>query len=311
VRFVCVFVLAVAALVSCASHVDRLPRAYVPNERSGTISVIDVSRDVVIATWPAGRRPRGIAASADGRRLFVADQAANSLQVMDSATGAIERQISLGESPEGDGRGLAAASELSNAGLLIDTGRSEVIATIPTEGKNPEHAVFSPDGRWLYVSAEDASQVDVVDVALRRQVASVAVGRRPRGIAFTPDGSRAFVACELDNAVHVIDVVTRRALARIPAGEFANGVVMHPRGHEVFVSNGRGASVSVVDVASRTLVATVPAGQRPWNMAITPDGRKLYVANGRSNSVSIIDTQQRRKVSDVTVGELPWGVVIR
>jgi YVTN family beta-propeller protein len=119
-RLACVFILASAALVSCASHVGGGPRAYVPNERSGTISVIDVSRDVVIATWPAGRRPRGIAVSTDGRRVFVADQATSSLQVMDAASGAVEKRISLGESPEGvgmspDGRWIAAASELSNA----------------------------------------------------------------------------------------------------------------------------------------------------------------------------------------------------
>ena len=63
-------------------------------------------------------------------------------------------------------------------------------------GKNPEHAVFSPDGRWLYVSSEEADSVDIVDVARGEVIKSVKVGDRPRGIGFLPDGSRAYVAAE-------------------------------------------------------------------------------------------------------------------
>ena len=35
-------------------------------------------------------------------------------------------------------------------------------------GKNPEHAVWSPDGNWLYASAEEADSVDIIDVARAR-----------------------------------------------------------------------------------------------------------------------------------------------
>src|SRR5206468_7102915 len=41
------------------------------NERSGDISVIDGATDSVVATFKAGKRPRGIHAAPDGKRLFV------------------------------------------------------------------------------------------------------------------------------------------------------------------------------------------------------------------------------------------------
>jgi YVTN family beta-propeller protein len=44
---------------------------YVSNERSGDISVIDGGTDAVVATFKAGKRPRGIHAAPDGKRLFV------------------------------------------------------------------------------------------------------------------------------------------------------------------------------------------------------------------------------------------------
>src|SRR5262245_17718774 len=45
---------------------------YVTNEQSGDLTVIDVPTLKVVATIPLGKRPRGIAASPDGSRLYVA-----------------------------------------------------------------------------------------------------------------------------------------------------------------------------------------------------------------------------------------------
>ncbi|MFX8180176.1 hypothetical protein ABTK97_19845, partial [Acinetobacter baumannii] len=75
---------------------------------------------------------------------------------------------------------------------------------VRVRGKNPEHAVFSPDGRWVLVSAEEGGAVDVIDVDKRSQVAQVPVGTRPRGIGFSPDGRRAFVAAEASSEIYVI-----------------------------------------------------------------------------------------------------------
>src|SRR5215475_5047020 len=44
---------------------------FVSNERSGDVTVIDGTTDSVIGTFPVGKRPRGIHASPDGRRVFV------------------------------------------------------------------------------------------------------------------------------------------------------------------------------------------------------------------------------------------------
>lgn len=63
-------------LVSCAM---AAPFAYVPNEESGTISVIDTSTDQVVKEIKAGAKPRGMAASKDGKKLYVSDQPHNAL----------------------------------------------------------------------------------------------------------------------------------------------------------------------------------------------------------------------------------------
>src|SRR5688572_19616477 len=45
---------------------------YVTNERAGTMTVIDPARGEAIGTVTLGKRPRGIVATADGSRVYVA-----------------------------------------------------------------------------------------------------------------------------------------------------------------------------------------------------------------------------------------------
>ena len=61
------------------------PFAYVPNEKSGTISIIDIATDTVTGVIPAGKRPRGIAISPDGKFIYVSDQPSNGIHVIDVA----------------------------------------------------------------------------------------------------------------------------------------------------------------------------------------------------------------------------------
>lgn len=59
------------------------PFAYVPNEGSGTVSVIDTATDKVVAEIPAGAKPRGTAISPDGRTAYVSNQPNNRLVLID------------------------------------------------------------------------------------------------------------------------------------------------------------------------------------------------------------------------------------
>src|SRR5215203_3825085 len=45
---------------------------FVSNERSGDVTIIDGATDSVLGSFPVGKRPRGIHATPDGRRVFVA-----------------------------------------------------------------------------------------------------------------------------------------------------------------------------------------------------------------------------------------------
>jgi len=92
----CAAVVALAAGPALAES-----RAYVPNEKAGTVSVIDTAADQVIGEIEVGVRPRGVAASPDGKFLYVSDQRRNVLHVIDLAARSIVVEVEIGVGPGG------------------------------------------------------------------------------------------------------------------------------------------------------------------------------------------------------------------
>ena len=61
----------VGAVMCLAKAESTSYLVFVSNERSGDVSVIDGATDDVVATFKVGKRPRGIRATPDGKRVFV------------------------------------------------------------------------------------------------------------------------------------------------------------------------------------------------------------------------------------------------
>ena len=60
--------------------------AYVSNEKSNTVSVIDTDKWVVTKTIKVGQRPRGIEFARDGKSVLVAVGDDDKIEVIDTAT---------------------------------------------------------------------------------------------------------------------------------------------------------------------------------------------------------------------------------
>ena len=313
--------IALAALLFAlaSAQAAAAPLAYVPNQKSGTISVIDTGSDTVTKTLSAGntlgKRLQAIDANAAGTMIYVVDAEHDKLVAIDPASDSVKQSVAIGDDAEGvrlspSGAELAVCAEGQHVVLLINAKTFEIESRIPTQGKNPEHCEYTPDGKFLLTSNEGSDNLDVIDLAERKSVGVIATSGHPRGAAFVPGTTHVYVAQESANVVDVIDLATRKKTQSITTALRTAGVIVSHDGKRIYAANGGAGSVSVIDVATNKSIAEIPVGQRPWNMALTPDGKKLYVANGRSNSVSVIDTGTLKVAKDIPVGELPWGVVI-
>ena len=88
---------------------------------------------------------------------------------------------------------------------------------------------FSPDGKTLYVSNEDAAQMSVVDhTAGKGSIEPSPVGEEPEGVTVRPDGAMIWVTWRAADEVVAVDAATHKVIARFQPGP-SPGSHLHER----------------------------------------------------------------------------------
>ncbi|HET6836892.1 MAG TPA: hypothetical protein VFH24_02550, partial [Gemmatimonadales bacterium] len=136
--------------------------------------------------------PTYVSVSSDDRRLYVACNTSNMVQVWDASTFQRIRDIPVGKGaynvePSPDGKLVLVTNKKDQSISLIDTARLEEIARIPTSKKVVHGVTYSPDSKRAYISCEsigvDSGAVDVIDLAARKLIASIPIAGQPTGIS--------------------------------------------------------------------------------------------------------------------------------
>src|SRR5262245_32587200 len=122
------------------------PRLYVSDETGGMVVVADLTTGQIVEKIPVGKRPRGIRLSTDGTRLLIA--------LSGSPIGGPGVDESKLPPPDRSADGIG----------ILDLATHKVTRTL-TSGQDPEVFDLSPDGKTVYVSNEDASEMSVIDIA--------------------------------------------------------------------------------------------------------------------------------------------------
>jgi YVTN family beta-propeller protein len=307
-------------------------RAYVTNELSGDLSVIDLATRQTIATVPLGKRPRGISPSPDGRLLYIAlsgspiggpgvdesklpppDKGADGIGVFDVAQNRLVKVLRGVSDPENVAVGPAGdrlyiASEDTGQLVIMDAGTGAIVARVAV-GEEPEGVAVSPDGELALITSETDSSVSIVETRTQQVRHKVKVGDRPRNVLFA--AGRAFLPGENDASVTAIDPIAGKVLWRlVVAGELVRPMGMAVAGPAIFVTTGRGGELVRLDPRLGSVTGRVKVGVRPWGAASTPDGRHVLTANGPSNDVSLVDAGTLEVVARYPAGNRPWGVAI-
>jgi YVTN family beta-propeller protein len=283
---------------------------FVSNERSGDVTVIDGATDSVIGTFPVGKRPRGIHATPDGRRVFVtlsgsprmapgldenrapADKRADGLGVIDPSTHKLIDRWHVGSDPEQfaiskDGKFAFIANEDDASASIIDLDSGQLRGKIKVS-EEPEGVGVNPANGEVYVTCEEKGEVFAIDPDQQRVIATIETGGRPRSVAFSSDGSRAYVACENGGYIAVIDARSRKLLSKIqlPTGSLPMGTVVSADGKELYVSTGRGNAVAIIDIQKH-------------------DARRSPLLSARGEGEG-----EESIVATVPVGNRVWGIAL-
>ncbi len=135
--------------------------------------------------------PTFVSVSPDDRRLYVACNHGNSLQILDAASLELVREIPVGTGaynvePSADARWIIVTNKKAQSVSLVDAQSLTEVAKIATSKPLPHGVAYSPDGRWAFISQEsvgiDPGAVDVIDLTTRARVATIPVPRQPTGI---------------------------------------------------------------------------------------------------------------------------------
>lgn len=281
-------------------------------------------------------------AVAGADKVYVANENADTVSVLEAASFKVLTTVRVGKSPHnvqaspdgkfvwvtnngeldakvapanhGMAKGEHATMAKAGAVWLIDTANDAVVARIPV-GLHPAHVVLTSDGRFAYITNGGDNSVTVIDAAARSVLATIPVGKFPHGLRFAPDGRQAYVANLKGGTVSVIDVASRKEIAQIPVGKGPAQVGFTSDGQLAFVSLSEEKAVAVIDPVTRKVTRRISVGTVPIQLYVTPDSRTLLVANQGSrskpgNTVSMIDLQTFKLVETVVTGSGAHGVAI-
>jgi YVTN family beta-propeller protein len=265
--------------------------AYVGDEATNTIGVVDVNARAVIATIPLPASPREIVMNKDGSKVYVTCSSLSKLVAIDTATNGSAVQFGfeypllygLALSPDETKIYFTEDARPHVANLPSGLGSTEFLypATLPRTWAN---IALNPSGTRLYATNYGSfsphpsrHNLTVYDTTTLDVVAEVELGERPVDVAVHPNQPAAFVADILQNRVYDVDLTTNTVRREISTGKGPSGVVFSAAGTEAIVANSLDNTLAIVQVASGSVTGSVTLPGKPIDVAADPSAAMAYV----------------------------------
>src|SRR5579859_398301 len=194
---------------------------------------------------------------------------------------------------------------------IIDIQQRKLASTIDL-GKplRPHQPTFGPDG-MLYVSAELAQAIDIIDPASSKVIAQAPTGQ-PESHMFvlSKDGRRAYTANVHAGTVSVVDIANRKLITTIPVAKQVQRISISPDGAHVFTHDQDAPRIAVIDTATNKIANWIEIPDYAYSSKPTPDGRFLIAVLPRANKTIAIDLQTLKVVHSFDVPQLPGEILI-
>lgn len=228
-----------------------------------------------------GPAAAGLAITADGKRLVVANYENDSIHLVDIASRTTTSTLDL--RPGGGVPG------------------GEFPFWVVIKGKTTAYVTSERDREVVVVDISGPSPVVAARIPLRGQ---------PVRAALSPDQQHLFVTEGSQDTVAVISTTSNKVLEEIntvaPAGVFANrlgfkgaspnSVAVSPDGTRLYITNAGANDLAVIELGGdggtgkdeywrkSQILGLIPTGWYPNSVSVSADGWTLYAVNGKSNA---------------------------
>jgi 6-phosphogluconolactonase len=277
-----------------ATSFDRLVRQYAADDAGMLVPLIPPET-------AADETSTGVAASPDGRSLYVVNQGSNSVSQYDvsldgTLTPKTPATVGTGEFPFGiavapDGAHAYVANGDAASVTVYDVGAGGGLtpASEAPAGDGAMQVALTPDGDHAYVAnlgAGTVTEYDVEDDGSLTADGEVTTPA-PGAVAVSPDGDSAYVANRTPTGtVSQFSIggdgsLSPKSPATVAAGDMPTAVAA--TADSVYASNFGDDTISQYSAQSNGTLApkatpAVAGGKSPWGLAVAPDGKSVYAA---------------------------------
>ncbi|OGP30682.1 MAG: hypothetical protein A2073_01195 [Deltaproteobacteria bacterium GWC2_42_11] len=306
-------------LGECFSFEGKIPyfksiAAYVTNEGSNNVSVIDKSRNKVISVIPAMASPKGIVVNKEGTRGFIVNSGADTISALDLDREKVLHTFNLELGSEAsaiaitpDSSKIYVCNSATDRVSVINTTTFQILTNIPV-GSKPIHLASDPKGKKVYVANYLSSDVAIIDTITNTVVGLINVEPRPIKIKVDEDGDKVYVISEATGNISVIATSTNKVIMTWQMRGRPLDLIS-AKGNKFFIAKTSNI-LSVYDHRLNIDTLTSGTGKYPWDIAMDDDIGRLYVVNRDSNSVDVFDKLTLRRIKTIQVGKTPWQMVI-
>src|SRR5579862_9086523 len=234
------------------------------NSAGDDVHVIDPATNKVVGIIHGIEVSHGAASAPDGSRYFISNEAESTLDVVDTKSLKVTKNIPLSGHPNNiaiskDGKRVyVSIARAPGAVDVIDTTSMERVKSIPVKGA-VHNTYVTPDGKFVVSGSIASKTITVIDQKTEMPVWSLTLdlGIRPMAFATNPDGSTKWIFVQLSdyNGFAVVDFATQKEIRRIKNPELPAEKQYHVGGN---ASHG---------------------------MAVTADGKTLVVNSGENSSL--------------------------
>ena len=296
-----------------------VPRVYVPNHTSNTVSVIDPATNKVIQTVHVPVGPEHVVPSWDLRTLWVNSDTSGWLTPIDAATGKFGAPVKVNDpynlyfTP--DGKYAVVMSEAAHQIVFRDPHTMAIHKTLPVHCDGVNHADFSPDGRYFIATCEFSGDLLKVDTEKQEVIGQIHLPGRhpmPQDIKISPDGKTWYVADMETSGVWILDGDAFTTPTFLATGAGAHGLYVSRDSTVLYIANRGEGSVSLLNFATKALVAKwkVPGGGSPDMGGISADGKVLWLSGRYNNVVYAFDTGDGHVIAKIATQSEPHGLCV-
>jgi YVTN family beta-propeller protein len=288
---------------------------------NGSVSVIDATKNEVVATIPVHRRPYFIDVDSEGQRGYVANSGSNNVSVID-----LEKRREIGVIGVGEAPGLAKISPDRTSLVVTNRASGSVSIIDPDPVKMRVRAVFSgcpqatdavilPDSSKVFVACSGGHQVMAVGLARPasadetehsdRLLSFLDVGKTPIQLAMKPDGGEIFVSNFDSDSISEIATGTNEVGGAYLVGAHPSYGIVSADNSLLWISDFNADSIGVYSIDDGTLIKpSVRVGSGPDALAFSSDGFLLLAVDAHSGDVSVVRTQSYASNGAVRIGTL-------